>query len=148
MSIDPDNLDVPARIPSISHPYKILDCLFNHENVYGNIQLENRVPLVSFDLRNPRLWKSMEASAVSALHYSRPFMHSPRIVKISQSKENAIMQARNIERKAIYIMSTQIIRKKYSIVVTLLEKKFRKIPATQPFFSQIHQKFSGLQKKS
>ena len=98
VAIDPDNMDVPATFPTITHPYKIIDCMFNHENVYGNIQLENRVPLVCFELKNPRKWKSMDASAVSALHYSRPFVHSPRTIKISQCTDNLIHQAQLIER--------------------------------------------------
>ena len=101
---------MPARIPSITHPYKIVDCLFNHENVFGNIQMENRVPLVSFGIRNPRLWKCMDPSAVSALHYSRPFMHSPRIIKISQSNENGILQARNIERESFQNFIYEILK--------------------------------------
>ena len=95
--IDPSDLGVPAKFPSIPHSYKVIDCLFNHENVYANVQQDNRVPLVNFEIKNPRFWKSMDPAAVSALHYSRPFAHSPRLLKISQYVGNPVAQAHTLE---------------------------------------------------
>ena len=95
--IDPSDLGVPVKFPSIPHSYKVIDCLFNHENVYANVQQDNRVPLVNFEIKNPRFWKSMDPAAVSALHYSRPFAHSPRLLKISQYVGNPVAQAHTLE---------------------------------------------------
>merc|ERR1719245_1890455 len=41
----------------------------------------------------------MDSAAISALHYSRPFLHSPRGIKITFSPHNLLQIASNIERE-------------------------------------------------
>merc|ERR1719471_138874 len=41
----------------------------------------------------------MDPAAVSALHYSRPFSHSPRLVKVSQFTGNSIAEAHLLEKE-------------------------------------------------
>ena len=54
-----------------THTYKTIDCIFNHQSLYGNVDIDNRVPVTSFNLKNSRLWKPLDPKAISALHYSR-----------------------------------------------------------------------------
>lgn len=93
VSADPDTHEVAGLL----HPYRSLDCLFNHESFYANVQVDNRVPLVDFNLENPRKWKKMDPAAITALHYSRPFDHSPRGVKIRGCVGDPNIQAASLE---------------------------------------------------
>jgi len=56
-----------------SHPFRTVDCVFNHISFYGNIQPENLIGGCSFDLNNSLLWKAMDPSVITAL--VKPYVH-------------------------------------------------------------------------
>lgn len=79
------------------HTFKTIDCIFNHCEFYGNIQMDNRVPVTNFNIKNAKMWKTIDQKAIGALHYSRPFPHSHRNVKIQQSNIETIALSDKIE---------------------------------------------------
>ena len=59
--------------------------------------MHNRVPVTNFNIKNAKLWKTIDQKAIGALHYSRPFPHSPRNIKIQRSNIDTIALSDKIE---------------------------------------------------
>ena len=62
-----------------AHKYGRVGCVFNEKAFYGNCQSDDSVKESSFDLANPKLWKHLDASAVSSLprRQSAPIVTHP-----------------------------------------------------------------------
>ena len=56
-----------GRLHPREYPYLTLGSLFNHKHFYANLQETDSVPLCSFDLLSPLLWKSLEPEAIRAV---------------------------------------------------------------------------------
>ena len=59
--------------------------------------MDNRVPVTNFNIKNAKLWKTIDQKAIGALHYSRPFPQSPRNIKIQRSNIDTIALSDKIE---------------------------------------------------
>jgi len=84
----------------VSHSYQTVDCIFNHENFFGNISIDNRVPVTNFNLNNLKQWKAIEKKAICAMQYSRPFSNSPRNIKLQKSTIDTIQISNLIESES------------------------------------------------
>ena len=60
-------------------------------------KMDNRVPVTNFNIKNAKMWKTIDQKAIGALHYSRPFPHSPRNIKIQRSNVDTIALSDKIE---------------------------------------------------
>lgn len=58
---------VQPNDPTVGGFFKTVGCVFNHRSFYANLQAEDRVSKVSWDLDNERHWKAMDQSRIKAL---------------------------------------------------------------------------------
>lgn len=56
-----------GRVHPKEYPYLTLGSVFNHKHFYANLQETDSVPLCSFDVDTPSLWKSLDPEAIRAV---------------------------------------------------------------------------------
>ena len=84
---------MPSDDPRVHRFYRTVGCVFNNRGFYANIQEDDRVFAVNWDLDDEFLWKSMNKSYITGLHPSNAagyLMPSP--------VSNIIEDEKNLER--------------------------------------------------
>ena len=56
-----------GRVHPREYPYLTIGSLFNHKHFFANVQETDSVPLCSFEVSNPSLWKSLDPEAIRAV---------------------------------------------------------------------------------
>jgi hypothetical protein len=56
--------------PRVHRFYRQIGCVFNNKSFYGNIQIDDRVANVSWDLEDDQFWKSMDKTFINNLQPS------------------------------------------------------------------------------
>jgi hypothetical protein len=65
-----------SNLPEIFLPYRTIDVIANHTNVWANIQHLDLV-LIEFDLEKPELWLPLFADAFPAHKLTSQYPHTP-----------------------------------------------------------------------
>lgn len=65
---------MPSDDPRVHRFYRKIGCVFNHRKFYGNIQVDDTVANVAWDLENESLWKPMAPEMISSLTPSPRFL--------------------------------------------------------------------------
>lgn len=63
---DPDS-QAGTPIPAPSHPYRTVDCIFNHKHFYANMQPSDSVLTCQFDVHDSSKWKAMSMDAIQTV---------------------------------------------------------------------------------
>ena len=58
---------MPSDDPRVHRFYRKIGCVFNHRKFYGNIQVDDTVANVSWELENEAMWKPMAPEMISSL---------------------------------------------------------------------------------
>nr|CAB3230038.1 centrosomal protein of 76 kDa-like [Phallusia mammillata] len=90
---DPPIIDQGAA----SHPFKTVDCLYNHESFYANSQFLNAVETCRFDLNDSSLWKQMNRDAIHSVCGAGKLNSSTPFPPLATPTLDAILVSSNLE---------------------------------------------------
>jgi len=64
--VDPYDPPIVSQ-PITKHPFKAVDCIYNHESFYANSQELSNVETTRFDLESRSIWKQMNSDAIKSV---------------------------------------------------------------------------------
>lgn len=104
--INPDDPPLEKNLV-VKHPYKTIGCLFNHRNLYANIQSLPNVDTCSFRLKDQSKWKSMSEDALMTVCSQNFITSIPFVPALSQNMIDASLIANDLERQLKGLVAMQ-----------------------------------------
>lgn len=103
-TIDPDAPPLVPQ-PKLSHPYRTVGCVFNHQSFLANCQPSDAVELCVFDFQNQSLWKAMSEEALKSVCFLGSSMSLPPVPPLTVPSLDPATASNQLEFEMRYLIS-------------------------------------------